>query len=295
MLTASTFFRPESALASLRGRLLPIDGTLGRLRFLADTLGVLELYRDLFPAEFRHHRRFSWHDTAALGRVCEQFYILVDTQLFPCTPPWDFEFDEAAREGIEPRIYTYCPWPGWWEQLGDGTAVLEEFPLADLAILVALGRVARTPDGYAEVEWSQIQGLPNDWRGRLAEASARKRGALRRTAEAVRFLLKDSGNFWVDVTEEELGYASDWPSWDRGMVQRFTEEWQAARRMAARCEELRAWVGTDPGRAAQVENLIRSALHGPGRARARVGGTPLVEILEDYGSEPEWSEWEEEA
>ena len=274
---------PHHALNALRARMSPVAATLDRLREISGSATVLGLFRDLFPVEYGQLKSFSWRDQGAVRQAAVRFYELVDQRLFPCTVPWDGEEFAEAWADQGPVVWFYCPFPAYYEEVSWERAI-DDFPLADRAILAGAGRVRRCDHGYEEVPWDQHPSFIPTWQESLeAACEARRPAALRLVPDAVRFLLKASQNFWIDLTEEEVDFASDLPDWGRELVDDYAAEWQLALEIHRRVEQLRKWVGASDARARLVERLVAEAVlvsPAPKRARVRiVSSAALVETL----------------
>ena len=63
----------------------------------------------------------------------------------------------------------------------------------------------------------------------------------------------DSGNFWVDVDEEQLGYEQ--VSWSEKAVRALAREWHAAQQIFRRQARAMDWLEQRPARIAQVVEL----------------------------------------
>lgn len=272
------------------------------LRRVSEVLTLLALYRKYFPAEFGSEL-LNWWQPDTLYRACSNFIWKVDSRLFPVRDSFDWMEAEEADLG---DIYIYEPFPHWSE---DPESLNN--PLL-LAMLQALGYVDETGRESDVTVHPWRSGF--DWNKLRRECATLKPKVLRDLPVAVSFVEKASGNIWVDITEEELIYASDWPAWSEENIEWLRKDWQEALKIKAAFDRLQTWAGGRQDRLDRIKRLIAAALIQREQTRVRVTtggalydseqdirvGAPLVEVLgeqldEDDEAEDfdEWDDWEE--
>lgn len=263
---------PHRAIAQLVRWLPPAPADA--LRFLDSILssaGMLRLYRRLFPNAY-HRSKASTHiplvtSRGAAGRLethcgfCArewEFFGLVARRLFPLNVDWMEEI--AAEEGRIECIYLDIPNPTAEE---DG---MEAYRLPMRAIAAMIGHFA-APDWEAIQDAADID-LPTPltlqraedvsppvrvhWK-RFRRLCRHGSGPMRCVPELIDVVAHDSGNFWVDVDEESVGYHQF--SWTEKEVRWLAREWRAAQEVFRRSNLAMGWLERKPQRLAAVIEL----------------------------------------
>jgi hypothetical protein len=92
-----------------------------------------------------------------------------------------------------------------------------------------------------------------DWQRFFRQAS-RFDPHLKHLREACDYAAYNTGNVWLDTTEEMLGY-SELPDWDRETIDWLAAEWRKARIILRHVNEPVDWLEEDPQRLASLIRL----------------------------------------
>lgn len=265
----------------LKGQVLTARDAVERLSDMTGTLSPLAMFKHYFPEEFAA-QEINWKTCEGVAQACCKLSELVDARLFPCCSFW--AFDEMEVGGWDDIIF-HAPFPAWYDDNGREPA---DFGQLEQSILLQCGYLERRGE---ELEFAQDLNMK---RAEieielLEQLCEKKRGPVRWLPLAVRFFLKSTGNQWCDITEEETGYCTDWPTWNLEAMEFLRKEWIEALKISGRVSDLEAWMTQSPANRAKVEDLLRRAVNKPKAKRQRVRvttqGTPLVEQMNEWGLE----------
>src|SRR5262245_31226210 len=243
------------------------------LRMIQHGAHIVELYRSCFPSEFREHGIDYTSGKSVLDSY-DRFTHLVDKYLFPV---WPFSalggiFDEPAYCLETMSICLYGGNYFFWERMQD----LPDLPIVEKLIVNAYGEGAR----FDEVDFAPPgDEIIFDW-NLLRQACEREKGQLALLPLAAEAVLGQTGNFWLDMTEE-MYYQAEEPEWNETNIDYFASEWIEAKDMKKDVERFFEWVGCNYTRVEKVKRLLRKAWR-PMKQTARVrthSGKPLVETL----------------
>ena len=92
-----------------------------------------------------------------------------------------------------------------------------------------------------------------DWQQFFRRAS-RSDPHLKHLREACDYAAYNTGNVWLDTTEEMLGY-SELPDWDRETIDWLAAEWRKARIILRHANKPVDWLEEDPRRLASLIRL----------------------------------------
>lgn len=250
------------------------DDALRELNVLSETLTSLGLFQHYFPVEFAK-QRIVWGQQATLVQAACDFTELVSRHLFPCFVYCDM--DEGQGDLTE--IVFEAPFPAWFD---DSVRDPTELGVLEEIILVAAGYIERRG---VEIEWSKRQvSFDTEYLDRVC---GRWRSPLRWLPLAVKFFLKDTGNMWCDVSQEELNHCSDWPTWSLETVEWLKKDWAKALEISRQVGDLEHWIGEKPENRQQVEHILRRATKQRQRVQAQSDGRPLFEAMDEW-IDDEW-------
>lgn len=280
-----------TAIRFLKTRVMSAGDALRQLEGITEPLRMIALFQKYFPAEFAK-QEIRWMDQRALVEACCEFVGLVSLRFFPCYENMDM-WDMEEREGsfYMRDIYFEAPWPEWY---GDGN---DDFTTLQTAVLSANGRIKW--DGHEYQPVYNVAAYPEINDAYLTRLCAGKRTPLRHLPLAVRFVEKNTNNFWCDLTQEQCDCAQDWPEWSEENIKLFTKEWKEATAIAAKVALLEGWLLEKPERKAEVESLLKRATKKL-PPRLRVGTISSQAFLEGDQDRPlieqmdEWLEGEDE-
>lgn len=231
---------------------------------------IVDLYRKLFPAEFRMDYRTAKSVLDSYNRFTE----LVDERLFPVWP-----FDEIGYAYEEPS-YAFVTIPlrqvemTWHEKLfeGNGLNKLEELVVSHTGI---------AEDFLGNTHLRAMPAGKTFCSDSFAKVCTSQRGMLAKLPTVVSAICGSTYNSWIDLSEEEW-MQCEMPEWTEGSMQGLAEAWTEAAEIIKTVEKFTEWVMAKPVRLKQVETLLKRAWV-PKKERIRVttksGGMPLVELL----------------
>lgn len=263
--------KAADAIRFLESQSLTANDALEALNVLNETLTPISLFQHYFPVEFAK-QQIVWGRQATLVRTVCNFTELVNRHLFPCFAYWDM--DEG--EGSLTDIVFEAPFPAWHD---DGGRDPTELGRLEEMILVAAGLVERRG---VEIEtiWNKKEvSIDTEY---LDGACGMKRSPLRRLPLAVKFFLKNTGNMWCDITQEELNYCSDWPTWSFETVEHLKTDWSKALEISSQVSDLELWIYEKPENRQQVETLLRRATKQRQQVRVLSDGRPLVQTMDEW-------------
>ena len=256
--------RAAAAVKMLEAHVTGTRELVDQLSYTLDALRILALYRKYFPTEFGR-LRVDWLDQDQVLGACGEFTQLVDLNLFPCHSPVIEEYEGSRLD----EMLLYAPWPAWWE--GYDLSLLERL------ILEALGEI----DAHGEPLYRLYAGAepkPCLEKGALESLCASRRTPLKHLPAAVAMVLKDTGNVWCDVTEEEVGQTCSFPEWTERNIKHFSAQWVAAKQIFGKFRELETWLKEKQERHQAIRRLIGKAMKQP---QAAGGPGSLCDTLSD--------------
>ena len=242
------------------------------LRLIQGGGHIVELYKQCFPMEYRQHG-IDYTSAPGLLASYDRFTQLVDEHLFPV---WSFSDLGALYEDPGYCLETMAICVQYNYHYWDRMQNLEEMPLVEKLIVNAHGESAP----FDDVDFVlPRKGFIFDWQ-LLGDACAREKGALALLPRAAEAVLGQTGNFWLDMTEEEF-YQVEAPDWNETNIHFFNAEWIQAKEIKKDIDRFFSWVGCNYTRVEKVKRLLRKAWR-PIEQRPRVrthSGKPLVDVL----------------
>jgi hypothetical protein len=245
------------------------DGAIYHLRLITSGTQIVDLYKKFFPKEFARER-VDYSSPERLIEFYDRFVNLVGERLFPV-------FDYSSSFSIyEDPTYVLQQIPIC--ALGAYVWVNQMDGLSDLRLAQKLVVNATESYYFEEIEFRIPQEHEFRW-DRLAAACEKERGLFASCGEiAMRALLGESGNVWIDVSEKEIHAGGEDPYWSEEEVKWLADEFTEARSIKRRAEKFFVWVGNDPKRIERLKRVLRQAWK-PKQERLRVrthSGRPLV-------------------
>ena len=206
----------------------------------------------------------DWADDEALGLATLRFLERVNEHCFPVeTEIMVEEFGECAH------FLAYAPLlPSGFYFWDDWREYAEPIPFLYYLHLRAWAR-EHNPQEIEGMVYAAVD-LPDDLElGELAEVINRMvtEGCLtlptplEALPHLIRMVTKTSRNFWLDCSEEELGYG-EWIGWDDVAVTELTLDWQKAAPIVEQVNALLQWVGKEVRpRLATIADILKKAHH----------------------------------
>lgn len=250
---------PSTALERLRTWRLPTPASaLDALSALRSQTQLLALYQQYFPSQYLLSSAPCVRERGSFSPREREFLILVNHELFPLEVEW---MDEWAEEG-ETGIYLSIINPSCFE------VDLAELSLP-LQVLVALLAISEIETWQAlcrqigrraplPVTVGGVQQI--DWK-RLSKLCRRRGGFWRDVPLAFDVVAHSTGNFWLDIDEDNVGYERI--EWDVDAVEYLAAEWRKAKPLLARYERVLAWLNHKPGALAALVRLWNRAAVAP--------------------------------
>ena len=242
------------------------------LRLIQGGGHIVDLYRKFFPKEFARDG-IDYTSAHSLLASYDSFSSLVEKNLFPV---WDF----GAHAGLyDDPVYcletmALCLYGNyhWFDRMQD----LPDLPLVEKLIVNAWGEADPFKD---EVGFFLPSDHWFDWE-RLAEVCDKERGPIKLLNVAAQLVTGQTGNFWLDICEEEY-WQCEAPDWNETNIRYLASEYAEAKAMKADAERFFSWVGHSYQRIERVKALLRKGWRKK-HERIRVkthSGKPLVETL----------------
>lgn len=205
-------------------------GALVRLKTFRESLTLLDLYRQRWPAEFAASTAplFGPSDEHALYSPREMEFLHKVETLFPV-------YLDALLESEE-RWSVITVMPVAYDLEGDWG------PGASLLIGLAFGEPHRTPE---ELGMTVVPTMDPGRELDLAAFQARCL-ALDPVLHDIGLVMAVAGNHadnvWTDVTDLMLAESDGYPEWDAETLEALTVEWRAAEPLFARFTEVAQWL-----------------------------------------------------
>jgi hypothetical protein len=236
-----------AAIEYLRAQSITPDEAIDSLNSIHACVNMAWLFKKYFPKEFAA-RRISWLERPTIFDACSEFMDLVAKHLFPChntTDNWQDEEEEYVFGGIN----FFAPFPDWYEEEGRNLTDLEAM------ILLSIGKIIMVNGEYENANENDVQ---IDM-GALALLCENTHEPLCHLPEAVKFTFKETGNTWVDASQEMLNECWDWPAWSVKNIEWLRKDWIEAEGICARFRKLNEWIGKKKNRA-KAEYLLAGAI-----------------------------------
>ena len=192
---------------------------------------ILSLFAHYFPRELK--------TLSSLEVALPTFMKLVSERLFPLN---EFVLDEWQEYGSFNQIPLVAVNDDWWEREKEDQDIFTSAVISGAGI--------SGPD-----TWMNFPAINYK---KLAKLST---GALRHLPDGVRFVFHCTGNAWLDVSQEELDYTTDF--WDIETCDNLAAIWKDAKPILMRSNRVHRYVQEHPALAFKVSELVAQCLVKP--------------------------------
>lgn len=227
------------------------------MEYLLVGIELLPLYQHFFPRDYQR-QKINFGSGESVRDAIFRFSELVDSYLFPIWPFDCLDFiEEISNLAVDIPIK------------GSG------FALDDREVdgkTTALDDLFQQYSSATSHEWQLFD-------DELQEACKRRRDPLRWLHTARSVCLGYTGNWYIDVDEQLMAEAAEFPSWSLQTVKYLAEDFREAQKLMKRYERFTQWVLAKPERMRQAEKLLKAHYRPRGQRIRVTTGAPLVEVL----------------
>ncbi len=260
----SSRISPSEALQQLRAWRLPSLGTAcEELLARREQIQFLYLYQHYFPEAYASstasctcplQANLGPHASEAGATQTyssreREFLTLVDQHLFPLDLDYLDAFEGEASGALFPMVVnpSYCD-----VELDDLC-----LPVRVLFALVAVNDIEVWTELCAQIGHraplpATTSGRKIDW-DRFADLCSKHGGAMADVPPALDVLAHATGNFWLDLDENTLGY--EWFEWDVPSLDYLAREWKHAQPLLKKYNAVLDWLEAQPRRLATIIRL----------------------------------------
>lgn len=253
-----------------------VSDAIAKLNSISGFAEVMTLYRKNFPSKFRRTVKARsltpLADSLQVAMAIDDFTESLERKFPVYWGNGDF-IAESLMEGSFPYLpVATCP-------LVDSGTQASDLRLGYRVIFAATDNMLRD-----SMLTPLVGPRIGKWPGpdRVAAICNKKRGPIRYLADAYRYAVQDTGNNFLDISEED-GLVEP-VDYTQEMIDFFTQEWREARVILHRCKLFNCWIEADIRRVKPVVEILRQAASDEGRVRVTTDGrqyigAPLVETL----------------
>jgi hypothetical protein len=248
---------------------------LQHLRVIAEGADLTALYRKFFPEEFARETP-DYGSVKALMLYYDRFARLVNERFFPVCGFLEFDaaYDEPeyALSHMHPVMINNWLWTNRVEY-GYGP---EGLHIVEKLVVSATD----TDQVFHDVDFRRPAGHEFR-RSLLNDACQEEKGRIRSLGLVADAILGDTGNVWLDLSEEEYAM-SELPTWTEEQIKALAEEFAEAKRMHKEIREFFHWCDS-PGKVERVKRLLRGCWVPENGERVRVLATPASRLIQSLG------------
>lgn len=251
-----------------------LDEISDRLMRLARFAELMIIFQEMYPKEFKQCALVSISDESAQTEALQEFIECLNNR-FPLYADACMLF-EWVDEGGEFYLPVYP------------NGIDSELDTSDQKLIFRVIS-AVTVNDYRDRLLTPLVGpvlgkYPDS--NEVARVCEGKPRPLCWLADAYNWMTHETGNFWLDVSGEDLEMAGEPIDFTRENIAWLTEEWKDAQPIIKRCDKLNDWLKQDTlKRTRRVANLLREAAREQPRIQARVQVNALANVLnleDDY-------------
>lgn len=239
---------------------------------------MVELYRRFFPEEFARDG-VDYSSGQALLNSYDRFVRLVDSNLFPVHSLVDQDLVyHDVQWGL--NMMSVCLHQHerflWWERHRRGVA---------LSMVERLIVVASERGDFPGITFGKpVPRDQMDFDYALLKICEKQEGMMSRLFTASMAVLGETGEFWLDMTEEDYYQCDEDSEWSESCILWYADTFKEAKKIYSETAEFLEWANASPERVDQVKALLSLARSPKKQRRARVTAKkakPLIETLGD--------------
>jgi hypothetical protein len=218
------------------------------LRLIQHGAHIPKLYQKFFPEEFARDVP-NYGDGRELMKYYDRFARLVDAQLFPV---WEFTENDLAYD--EPEYILHRMQVGlvdnWLWINREELRNTEDLHIVEKLVVSAFNK----EKVFSDVDFRLPAG--HVFRTELLDlACEEEKGMISRLGLMTAAIVGDTGNCWLDVSDEEYHMAES-PEWTEEQVQYLADKFAESKRMKKEIQEFLRWADS-PGKIERVKRLLR--------------------------------------
>lgn len=234
-------------------------GAIEHLNYLLVGIEMLPIYQHFFPREY-NKEKINFASRGSVIAALHSFSHLVNERLFPVYPFDVVDYDETALmgESMPLRSANFALYDRKYE---------EEFtPLEKLLHDSQRGDSASFDNYHESLK-------------RLDEICEDLRGPMKFLAMARGIICGCSGNEWIDINDQMMSEAAEYPDWNIKTMEYLAKDYKEAKQLMAKYYKFEALVLARPERLERVKKLLQQSTKRAQRVRVRTSGQPLIEVL----------------